>query len=138
MSKQKSTEKETPEEIVKDGVDDNAVQPTVSAGPEGDEDTGLKSVNIPLSASNALTPDGGVKVAVDADLTEEVLQTDAYDPSKTKAQAVLTEDAEVDEKVSKKKYDQLLAAFEEVLSGHTFDVVHADFYRTQAGVKKPL
>ena len=133
----KAVIKDTPDEVIKDQVDDNAVQPTVSAGPTGDEDTGLKSVNIPLSASNALSPDAGIKVSVDADMTEEVLQTDAYDPQKTKAQAVLTEGAEVDETVSKKKYEQLRTAFEEVLAGHTFDVVHAEFYRTKAGVKKP-
>jgi hypothetical protein len=111
-------------------------QGTVSPSAEsiGEETNGIKAVNIPLSASNALSPEAGMQVGVAEDLTEEENVTDAYDPQKTKAQRTIKDDAEISDKVSKEKYEQLLNAFNEVLDNHTLDVAHKDLYRAKAGI----
>lgn len=126
--------KETPESKVKDAVDDNAVQPTVSPDPKASEDNGLKTVNIPVSASNALSPEAGIQVPTTAD-TKEVIQTDAYDPQKTRLQNVLTGDDKESNTVTKAKYDAVVATLNEVLSNHTLDAVHVDMYKAKAGIK---
>lgn len=126
--------KETPESKVKDAVDDNAVQPTVSPDPTASEDSGLKTVNIPVSASNALSPESGIQVVTSAP-TEQVLQTDSYNPQLTKAQNVLTGDDKETNTVTKAKYDAVVATLNEVLANHNLDAVHVDMYKARAGIK---
>jgi len=92
-----------------------------------------KTVNVPLSASNALEPDSGILVPTVAH-TEEVVMTNPYNPQDTKVQNVLTEEPVDNGKVSQEKYDALLNTFNEVLGNHTIDVVHQQIYKTKAGL----
>lgn len=138
MSKEKSTQK----------VDDNAVQDTVAPAPttiKQTDDNGKeknvkvsdmpKTVNIPVSASNALTPEGGIQTIVPADAVEQVLQTDAANPQLTKEVNVLKDDYKTSDTVSKARYEQLANTLREVIDNHTFDAVHKDMYLTKAGLK---
>ncbi len=146
MAKEKqTTEKPVDTDKLKD---DNAVQDTVAPAPkivyqEGEEGKQEevkavdmpKTVNIPVSASNALSPEAGIQVIVPSDAVEEVVQTDAYDKQKSKPVNVLKDDYEVGDTGIKAKYEQLANTFREVLDNHTLDFVHKNSYLTKAGLK---
>ncbi len=147
MAKEKEAKATTEKPVDIDKIkDDNAVQDTIAPAPlvvpSDNEDEkevkakdAPKTVNIPLSASNALTPEGGIQVTAPADSVEQVYQTDAYDKQKTKAVNVVKDDYEESGTVSKAKYDALLTTFNEVLSNHTIDDVHKMLYKAKAGIK---
>lgn len=142
MSKEKATtEKPVDTDKLKD---DNAVNDTIAPAAktvpaeDGEDEIAVedapKTVNIPLSQSNALEPASGVQVNVPGELTEQVAQTNPYNPTDTKLQNVLKDDAQVSEHVTKAKYDALLSAFNEVVANHVLDVTHQQLYRVKAGI----
>ena len=146
MAKSKDNKPQEQDNLPKptdDAVNDNAVQDTVSPDPADlpendkvdDVETEVKQVNIPLSASNALQPEAGIQVPVAADSTEDVVKTDPYDPSKTKAQAELKEGEDTaNTTVSKATYEQLKGAFNELLDRHVMDVTLVGYYKAKAGI----
>ena len=124
--------------------DDNAVNDTIAPAAktvpteDGEDEIAVedapKTVNIGLSQSNALQPEAGIQSIAPAGTTEEIVQTDPYNPQSTKLQNVLKEDASVGEHVTKAKYDALLSAFNEVVANHVLDVTHQQLYRVKAGI----
>lgn len=130
MAKQK-------EEPLKDTTkleDKTGGQDTVAADPKKDESDGLKAVNIPVSASNALSPEAGIMVPAPEESTKEVVQTDAYDPQKTKVVNEIDPDAEESKTVSRDQYNRLKEAFGLILERHVLDVSQVAYYKSLGGL----
>lgn len=113
--------------------DKNAVNDTVAPDPKGKLNTGVDQVNVPLSASNALSPESGIQVASEGGDIEKVVKTDPHDPAKTKVQNEFVDNADNNLTVDDSK-SKVATVLDEIFKNHNIDVVQQNIYKKKAGL----